>query len=252
MARYGRMRYEGPPYDKPTGQRASRSELILGLGNPSYLSGSHFAMNDHQSRWLEVQQSPVHYLTEGPEDAKAVVLLHGASFRADTWKQIGTMQALADSRHLAYAVDLPGFGESGPLRGPSDAWLERLLDQLEINRPVIVSPSMSGRFALPFVCARPERVAGFVAVAPVGIPSHLAQLSQVTAPVLAIWGEHDEIIPINQADLLIQKVKQGRKVIIAGGTHAPYMSDPKAFHVELLRFLNEINGFDRSVAGASG
>lgn len=208
-------------------------------------------MNDHQSRVLEVQQSPVHYLIEGPADGKPVLLLHGASFRADTWKQIGTMQALAESGHLAYAVDLPGFGESGPLRGPSEGWLEKLLGLLKIARPVIVSPSMSGRFALPFVCAQPERVAGFVAVAPVGIPSHLPRLSQITAPVLAIWGENDEIIPISQADLLIQKVKQGRKVIIAGGTHAPYMSDPKAFHAELLRFLNEIGGFDQSLASTS-
>jgi pimeloyl-ACP methyl ester carboxylesterase len=99
---------------------------------------------------------------------------------------------------------------------------------------------MSGRFALPFVCANPDRVAGFVAVAPVGIPGHLPELSRITAPVLAIWGENDQIVPIKQADILVQSVKQGRKVIIAGGTHAPYMSDPKAFHTEFLRFLDDL------------
>ncbi len=200
-------------------------------------------MIENQSGWLQIHESPVHYLIEGAEGCKPVVLLHGASFRAETWKQIGTLKALAEAGHLAYAIDLPGFGESGPLRGQADVWLEALLNSLKIEQPVIVSPSMSGRFALPLVCSKPERVAGFVAVAPVGIPSHLPQLRGIAVPVLAVWGENDRIVPIEQADLLVQSVKNGRKVIIAGGTHAPYMSDPKAFHAELLRFLNVIAEF---------
>ena len=39
-----------------------------------------------------------------------------------------------------------------------------------IKRPAVVSPSMSGRFALPLVTGEPDRVARFAAVAPVGIP----------------------------------------------------------------------------------
>lgn len=200
-------------------------------------------MIEHRSCWLEVEGSPVHYLVEGPQEGKPVVLLHGASFRAETWNQIGTLKALAEAGHRAIAVDLPGFGQSGPLRGSAESWVETFLDLLKIDRATLVSPSMSGRFALPFVCARPERVAGFVAVAPVSIPGYLPQLFQCPVPVLAIWGENDQIIPIKDADRLVQTVKQGRKVIIAGGTHAPYMSDPKAFHAELLRFLKESAAF---------
>jgi pimeloyl-ACP methyl ester carboxylesterase len=197
-------------------------------------------MIKNQSRWLDVWGSPIHFLVEGHEDGTPVVLLHGASFCAETWKEIGTLKVLAEAGHLAYAVDLPGFGQSSPLSGAPQSWLETLLDLLAIDRPVIVAPSMSGRFALPFVTAKPERVAGFVAVAPVGIPSHRGPLRQITVPVLAIWGENDQIVPIEQADLLVQSVKQGRKVVIPGGTHAPYMSDAEAFHAELLRFLGEL------------
>ncbi len=199
-------------------------------------------MIEHQSRWIEIEGGRVHYLIEGPEHGQPVVLLHGASFTADTWKKIGTLKALSDAGYLAYAVDLPGFGQSSPSQGSARTWLRVLLDLLKIEKPVIVSPSMSGRFSLPLVIDEPDRVAGFIAVAPVTIPSYRNQLAQITAPVLAVWGENDSIVPIADADLLVGSVKHGRKVVIAGATHAPYMSNPAVFHQSLIEFLANDSG----------
>src|ERR1700694_2286872 len=112
-------------------------------------------MLENQSRFGTVNGFKVHFLLEGQEDGRPVVLLHGASFSAATWKQIGTMRVLAEAGFKVFAVDLPGYGESEPSRTAPENWLRSLLDTLGVSSPVLVSPSMSGQYALPLVTGEP-------------------------------------------------------------------------------------------------
>ena len=83
-------------------------------------------MIENQSRFVDTEGGRVHYLIEGPEAGHIVVLLHGASFTSQTWKQIGTMGVLAQAGHLVYAFDLPGFGQSSSSKANHRTWLRDL------------------------------------------------------------------------------------------------------------------------------
>lgn len=124
------------------------------------------------SKWTDVGAGKVHYLEAGTADGLPIILLHGASFRAATWQQAGTLARLAEAGYRALAIDLPGFGESPGAEVDEETWLAELVEQLDVERPVVVSPSMSGRLSLPLLTGHPDRLSGFVAVAPVGLSEY--------------------------------------------------------------------------------
>ncbi len=188
------------------------------------------------SKFATIAGRQVHYLLTSGQGL-TIVLLHGASFTSKTWQETGTLEALASAGYQAFAIDLPGFGRSEHASASPAAWMSELLDQLSISSPVFLAASMSGGYALPFITAHPASISGFVAVAPVGIPAYREQLHTITAPVLAIWGEQDHLVPLSDAELLVNSVKRGRLVIVPNGSHAPYMSDPSFFNRELLQFM---------------
>ncbi len=187
---------------------------------------------------VAVAGSTLRYLEAGPPGPTTVLLLHGARFTSETWRELGTIAMLADAGHHVIALDLPGYGNSEASPVPRDLYLGQALEQLwPASRFVIVSPSMSGGFSLPFVAREPDRVAGYVPVAPVGINNHRAALERVDVPTLVVWGENDQVIPVLQASVLAEALN-GETLILAGASHPCYLDRPDEFHRALLEFVD--------------
>jgi pimeloyl-ACP methyl ester carboxylesterase len=126
---------------------------------------------------VEVGGESVHYVEMGPiepEDAPAIVLVHGLSGCWQNWLE--NIPHLA-RRHRVIALDLPGFGSS-PM---PDSWeisipkYGRLLgdfcDELDVGEAVVVGHSMGGFVAAEAVINEPQRFERLGLVSAAGISS---------------------------------------------------------------------------------
>lgn len=126
---------------------------------------------DAESTRVRAAGTEVNVLRAG-EGPSTVVLLHGFGDNLATWRHV--LPVLA-KRHRVVALDLPGFGASGPippgtlLDGQVEA-VAGVLDALgEPGAVALVGNSMGGAAALRFALAHPGRTARVVAVAPAGL-----------------------------------------------------------------------------------
>ncbi|XP_058700967.1 protein ABHD14A [Poecile atricapillus] len=174
-----------------------------------------------------------------------VLLLHGQAFTSKTWEALGTLALLSGEGYRAVAIDLPGYGDSPPLEMAVTAqgrrtFLDHVFQELGMQRPVLVSPSMSGRFSLPFLLAHGDRLAGFVPIAPVGTKDYTAeQYQRVQTPTLILYGDRDtRLAP--QALQNLQHLPEHRVAVLPGAGHACYLDKPEDFHQALLDFLRQL------------
>lgn len=168
--------------------------------------------------------------TPGP----LVLFLHGASFNADTWVETGTHQLLCEAGIQGVSLDLPGFGETPRFDHQPAQLLDEAIGYLGAE-VILVSPSMSGGYSLPWLATNPDTVAGFVPIAPVGISRWTAPAG-FAVPTLGIWGSTDSIVPVAAGRRFIESVA-GELVVIEGGGHAVYKTNPDEFHEAFLGFV---------------
>lgn len=174
-----------------------------------------------------------------------VVFLHGQSFTSKTWEDLGTMTLLSLHGYRTVALDLPGYGESPDSelvktdKGRID-FLLHTMKTLEIKNPVLISPSMSGHFSLPFLMQHSEKIKGFVPIAPTGTKNYTTdQYSKIKTPTLIVYGELDTNLG-TQSLMNLSGLPHHSIVALAGAKHACYLDKPKEFHEALMGFLGKL------------
>lgn len=194
-------------------------------------------MTGIQEKTIDCHGCPVHYLECGVPQGTAVVLLHGMKFQAETWRELGTLQVLADQQLHILAVDMPGFGKSPACDRPPIEVLSEVCEQLGLERAVLIGPSMGGRIAMEFAIAHPQRIAGLVLVGAVGVEENEARLGAITAPCLIVWGEEDQIAPLVNSEMLLNALPDAHREIVPKAPHPCYLAQPEYWHGLLRTFF---------------
>lgn len=193
-----------------------------------------------ESQTITVEDCTLRVLVSGPAYGQVVILLHGQAFQAKTWEEQGILKALAKAGRRVVAVDLPGFGQSPKCAIAKEKLLEKLIPGLAKTKPVVVAPSMSGGYALPYVVENAEKLAGFVPVAPVGLKEVADKTERITCPTLVVWGELDEGHPHKEGEAFAAKLPKGEFYLMPGAPHPCYLKDPAGFAERLIKFLDEL------------
>lgn len=188
---------------------------------------------------FSIQGLSIRYLQRGT--GIPVVLLHGYSFYAETWVEVGLFDALAGD-HRVYSFDMPYGSKSKSDKFNADNrdeyadFLNTMMKALTIENPILIGASISGEVTLRYLI-RGYNARSAVVVGPVGIKSLDNQLGRIAIPLLAIWGEKDTISPPVDSTILESQVKNSEIRIIDGASHPCYQDEPEKFTEIVKNFI---------------
>ena len=186
---------------------------------------------------IRLEKGIVHCLTGGNRGMRDILLLHGKKFEAETWRDLRTLHELGEAGFHAVALDLPGFGKSPAAEMDNKAVIRAFIQAEQLDRPILLGPSMGGQVALEFALAHPHLVGGLILVGAVGVAENKDLLAKIKVPTLLVWGSEDAISPLANGELLAQEINNSRLVVIDNAPHPCYIDQPDRWHTELIDFL---------------
>ena len=129
---------------------------------------------DASSAFMDVAGTSLRVRDTGPKNAPVLILMHGFGSSLETWEP---WARLLSDNYRVVLFDFPGSGLSEPDRTGdySDArslqLVKALMQQLGIERAVLIGNSMGGRIAWKFAAAYPTLVSKLVLISPDGFAS---------------------------------------------------------------------------------
>lgn len=176
--------------------------------------------------------------------SRDILFLHGQAFSSEDWEKTNTLAIFSALGYQPVAVDLPEGKSTKSQKvdvGDKGLFLEKLITALDLRTPVIVSPSMSGSYSLPFLFTDPanvlKRSAGFVPITPVQTSSYTQEkYKSLNIPTAIVYGENDKSLgPESTTNL--KNLPDHEVHMIKGAGHAAWINKPEEFHLILYKFL---------------
>ncbi|KAM7422775.1 hypothetical protein PAMA_010697 [Pampus argenteus] len=140
-----------------------------------------------------------------------------------------------------------GLGQSKSAEAPAPVgelapagFLKEVCEQLSLSPVMVISPSLSGMYSLPFLLQHQALIRAYIPVAPICTDKFTAeQYQSVKVPALIVYGDQDtqlgEVSLRNLSNLANHSV-----VVMKGAGHPCYLDDPDTWHKALTDFLNTL------------
>ncbi|AQR74872.1 alpha/beta fold hydrolase [Sphingomonas sp. LM7] len=145
--------------------------FALGLaGWSAYVGRKAEELVPAEGKFAEVAGARLHYVDMNPEaEGPAIVMVHGLMGQLRNFSHSLAGRLAAD--HRVVLVDRPGWGHSsidGPRPGiaAQAGMIAALIEQLDLEKPLLVGHSMGGAVSLALGIGRPELVRGLALIAP--------------------------------------------------------------------------------------
>lgn len=186
----------------------------------------------------------------GGNGPMSIVLLHGLNSYSGTWKK--NVDFLSKyGRVVAPTLPRVSLDRDAPRDFvPSlSRTVLSLMDAKHFRSATLFGNSMGGWICMYIAIHHPERVNGIVLVDTAGVLEHassephpseiLGKVNHITQPVLIVWGEDDEVLPVGLAHALHGRIKQSKLEIVRGAGHIPHLQKPEAFNATVASFFAE-------------
>lgn len=197
-------------------------------------------MQSIQNKIIDIEGVPINTLQAGEFSRPTLLFLHGMAFQAETWLELGTLEAAVDAGFSVLALDLPGFGKSPEATVAPEKVILGLMHAAGIEKAIVVGPSMGGKIALEFSLNNPEKIGGLVLIGAVGVEENRNRLSELPPATLIVWGENDQISDPANGRLLHESVPGSKLVVFEAAKHPCYLEQPELWHETLLKFAQTV------------
>lgn len=169
-----------------------------------------------------------------------LVFLHGLSYTAEIWENLGFTNLLMEKHVPFLALDMPYGIKSACSPKTRNAQKNIQVVNKAIQNvfgfvaPVVVGASMGGNIALHYAANFP--VKGLLLIAPARALDGklLEHYERFKFPVRLIWGSIDSVISGEEMRTLAEKLPNAKLIVYKDAGHSAYKDQPDRFKRDLL------------------